>query len=233
MLIREDPLFSLIPLFALVNLGALIFLLFLCRHFIMAFLREIDRTTYFFLLGIFSAALVIRLVVPPIQHIMYIDEAWYMEAAKNFVQHGHPGEYPKPIGWPLILSFFFRIFGISNWVALYTMIVFGALTAFSVFFLAFAILRDSRTALFAALMISLSPVHIRWSATAETNIIALFMACLSLSVSFLYYRNKSQFLLWLSMAAIAFTAQFRFENYLFFPLFLFPILHHRKRDNNV
>lgn len=210
-----------IPLFVLINFLLLIQLLLLNWKYIWKVFAKIDKAIWMKLAAIFTVALSIRLFVPPIQHIMYVDEPWYMEAAKNMLQSGRQGLYPKAIGWPFILSFFFGIFEVSNWVALYASIIIGALTSVSVFFMAFAITDKKNVSLLSALLISMYPVHIRWSATAETNVASLFFISVTIFFAFIYYREKKYSLLWLSLVSTAFAAQFRPENCLFFVLFLF------------
>ncbi len=176
-------------------------------------------SAYIWLFVIFGAAFLIRLLIPPLQHIMYVDEAWYMEAAKHILETGQQGSYPKAIGWPFLLSGLFLLFGVNNWVALYSMVVIGALTTVALFFLAWMVTRKKEAALFAAVLIALYPVHIRWSAAAETNVVSLFMTCLAVAGCFLYYRHKNRSLLWLAFSGVCFAAQFRPENYVLFVLF--------------
>jgi 4-amino-4-deoxy-L-arabinose transferase-like glycosyltransferase len=176
----------------------------------------------------------VRIFIPPHQHIIYIDEAWYMEAGKNMLQTGNQGFYPKSIGWPFILRIMFGIFGISNWVAIYSCTLLGALTVFNMFFLAFIITRNKQLSLISALLFSLFPAHIRWSATAKTNVPSLFFILLTLFFCFLYYKNKKNSLLWLALISLAFTNQFRPENYVFPILFLLGcIIYDKKFFKNI
>lgn len=223
-----------IPHLILINFILLIILIYLNRSYIREFLSKIDKNTWLILVLIFLTALIIRVFVPPHQHIMYIDEAWYMEAGKDMLQTGYQGDYPKSIGWPFILTIFFRIFGISNWTALYTSTILGALTVFNIFFLAFIITNNKPISLASSLIFSLFASHIRWSASAETNIASLFFILLTMFFCFLYYKNKRTSLLWLALVSLAFTNQFRPENYTFPFLFLFGcILFNKKFLKNV
>lgn len=209
-----------IPLFILINFILLIVLIYFNWGHIKKFLLKIDRKSWVILALIFLTALTLRILIPPHHHIMYIDEAWYMEAGKDMLLTGSQGDYPKSIGWPFILRIVFGLFGISNWVAIYASIFLGALTIFNMFFLTFIITKRRGISLISALLFSLFPTHIRWSATAENNVVSLFFITLTIFFCFLYYRNKKTSLLWLSIISLAFTVQFRPENYIFIVLFL-------------
>jgi len=198
----------------------LIILVAMNWKYISEFLRTISRRTWLILVLIFLIALALRIFIPPYQHIIYIDEAWYMEAGKDMLQTGIQGYYPKSIGWPFILRIAFGFFGVSNWVALYTSVLLGSLTVFTIFFMAFIITKNRKLSLISSLIFSLFPVHIRWSSTAETNVATMFFICLTVFLFFLYYKKKENSLLWLAMIALAFTVQFRLENYLLIILFI-------------
>jgi hypothetical protein len=214
-----ETLSAAIPACALFSWIIFLFLLAQNRKNLSEFASKAGGAAYGWLAVIVLFSLALRLLVPPIQHVMYLDEPWYMEAAKHILQTGHSGDYPKSIGWPFLLSSFFFVFGTNNWVALYGMIVIGALSAAAVFFLTFAITNKKTTAIFAALLIGLQPIHIRWSATAETNVVSLFMVCLAVTACSLYFQKKTRAFFWLSLSAICLAAQFRPENYILFLLF--------------
>lgn len=203
----------LIPQFIFISLFLLIVLILLNSEHLKCFFNTISRNSWFMLLLFFFSALLIRTFISSHQHIMYIDEAWYMEAGKNLLQTGNQGDYPKSIGWPFILSIIFGIFGVNNWVAIYASLIFGSLTVFSMFFLTFIITKNQNVSLASSLLLSLFAVHIRWSTTAETSVASLFFMILSLFFCFLYYRSGLAKLFWLSLSGIAFAAQFRIENY--------------------
>lgn len=211
----------------LVNFVTFIFLLFFNYRLLAQFLRKISCLTWAALTAIILLALFIRFFIPVLHHVMYIDEPWYMEAAGNMLHTGFPGEYYKSIGWPFLILIVFGIFGINNWVALYTSLFFGALTAFPLFLLTLAMTNRRMLALMTALIFSLLPFHVFWSATAETNVISVFFTVLSMWLAVLYYRKPSGRGLWLALAALSFTAQIRPENYIFFPIFFLGCVVYR------
>ncbi|MBI2134852.1 glycosyltransferase family 39 protein [Candidatus Woesearchaeota archaeon] len=168
--------------------------------------------------------------MPPHQHIMYVDEPWYMKAGKDMLNFDSTGWYPKSIGWPFILSVSFLLFGTSNWVAIYASIFLGSLTVFSLFFLAYIITKSQNVSLVSSLVFSLFAAHIRWSAAAESNIASLFFITLALFFCFLYYRKRTMPLLWLSVISLAFVSQIRPENWIFPLLFLFGLFLFDKKS---
>jgi len=214
----------LLPLTALESCILLSVFLWVSRTHIGEVLSEVGKKTWAILALILASALILRLVIPPIQHIMYIDEPWYMEAAKNMLQSFSQGSYPKAIGWPFILAISFLLFGVSNWVAIYTAVVLGTLTILNVFLLTYIITKKKAVSLFSAVIFSLMPLHIRWSASAETNIPSLFFVTLTLFFCFLYYRKKIYSLLWLAISSMIFTALIRPDNWLLIPLFFLGCL---------
>lgn len=185
-----------------------------------AFFVKIDKKTWFLLFLIFISCFLIRAFVFSNQHLLYVDEALYMEAGKDMLQTNHLGAYEKSIGWPFILRLVFGLFGISNWVALYTSTLLGALTVFPLFLLAFAITKRKDISFVFILLFSLNPNHIIWSSSAATNVPSLFFISLSLFFCFLYYKHQKNSLLWLSLLGLSFTAQFRPENYSLILLFV-------------
>jgi len=212
--------YGTIPLFVLINFILLIVCICLNLNYLKKFFKEISLRTWLLLLFIFLGALMLRIFFVSHCHIMYIDEWWYMKAGKDMLLDGSQYAYSKSIGWPFILTIVFGMFRISNWVALYTSSVLGALTIFNIFFLSFLISKNRNLSLISSTLFCLIPFHIRWSGTAETNVPSLFFITLTLFFCFLYYRKKKNSLLWLSLISLAFTAQFRPENYIF-PLLFF------------
>jgi len=217
----SDMFHNKIPVFILINFILFIILIYLNREYIKKIFFKIDRKTWIFLILIFIFALLIRIFVPTHAHIMYLDEPWYMYAGKSMLETGSQLDYDKSIGWPFILSIFFSIFGVNNYVALYASTLFGSLTVFSMFFLTFLITKRQDLSLISAFIFSLFPIHIIWSASAETNVTSVFFITLNLFFCFLYYQNQKNSLLWLSLISLSFISQLRPENYIFPLLFIF------------
>jgi 4-amino-4-deoxy-L-arabinose transferase-like glycosyltransferase len=202
---------------------------------------KISRRTWLILLLIFFAGLILRLFVFPHQHIMYIDEPWYLEMAKNINQIGQPVAclytgyeeatcyMPyKPVGWPFMLSLLRPFFGMSNYAAIYFSSVLGSLTILLAFLVSFLVFNE-RVALWAAFLLALAPLHIIWSNTAETNNAAVFFILLTMLSFFLYLRDRRTSTLLLLAITALFTLTIRYENVLIIPPLILGYLLLSKR----
>lgn len=210
-----------IPFLILVNFILLLILIYFNRKELKLFFKNIKTKTWTILLLILLLSLGLRMFTAP--HIIrnFGDEAWYMWTAKKLLETNFLSQvnYAKAIGWPFILALSFRVFGISNWTALYTSFVLGALTVLNIFFLSILLFKKESIALWSSFLFCLMPLHIVWSGSSETNVPSLFFVTLSLFLSFLYFKRKTLSLLFLSLISLAFASQFRQENYLYFLLF--------------
>jgi 4-amino-4-deoxy-L-arabinose transferase-like glycosyltransferase len=216
-----------IPLFITANFILLIILICLNRKELWEFFKKIRKRTWLILILIILLASFFRIFVTSHQTIMFGDEGWYMETAKNILEGNYgyfvQGIY-KSIGWPFIIAVGFFLFGVDNLVAHYASSVLGILTVFNVFCLALVLFKKEGIALWSAFLFSLVPVHIAWSGSAETNVASLFFITLALFFSFLYFERKNNHLLWLSLVTLAFACQVRIENYFLLLLFLVGLL---------
>ncbi|MCF7916185.1 MAG: glycosyltransferase family 39 protein [Candidatus Omnitrophica bacterium] len=214
----------LLPWTALVSFLLFFIFIWINKIYLKNIFLKIDKKTWFSLSFLLLLAVSFRLIIPPLQHIMYIDEPWYMEAAKDMLQNFSQGNYPKSIGWPFVLTLSFLFFGINNWVAIYTAVILGSLTVINIFFLTYLITKNKIVSLFSAVIFMLMPLHIRWSATAETNVPSLFFTTLTIFFFFLYYQKQKYSLFWLAIFSSIFASLIRPENYLLIPLFFIGIL---------
>lgn len=211
--------FNLIPLCVLINFLLLIVLTWYNRKEIKNRFKNIKSSIWFFLLLILLFGLLLRVLATTPHLEMYIDEPWYIDTAVNILEHGTQGNYVKSIGWPFILTIPFLIFGVSNYAAIYTSLLFAILSAVVIFLLSYLIFKNQYLSLSSALIFLLFPVHIFWSTTAETNVTSTFFILLGILFAFLYYSNNTSKLYWLALAANGFVAQIRPENYFFILLF--------------
>lgn len=130
---------------------------------------------------LFIGALWVRLWLLTPHHLMYVDEPWYLEAARNLVaRHGlvlceetrsglECRPYEKAVGWPVLLAGVFALSGPSAAAAFVTSAVLGALC---VPLVAIAVLLGRGTwyhAALAGVVLAAHPLHALWSVTAETN----------------------------------------------------------------
>ncbi|MEM4268451.1 MAG: phospholipid carrier-dependent glycosyltransferase [Candidatus Woesearchaeota archaeon] len=225
---------NLIPYFVILTFIVLLWLVWLSWRDIADSLSRIKARTWLILAVIFFLALGIRLYFPLHRHIIYIDEPWYLEAGKDLLTTAQQGDYPKSIGWPFLISLFFGLFGVSNWVPIYLNIFLGAATVVPMFLFAYMITRREDLALAASFIFSLFPAHIIWSGSAETNISSVFFILCSAYFWLLFYTqkkakktsNQKPHLLWLAAVSLAFCMQIRPENLVLVTLFLFGALHY-------
>ncbi|MCX6759183.1 MAG: glycosyltransferase family 39 protein [Candidatus Nealsonbacteria bacterium] len=215
-----------IPFLILVNFILLLILIFLNREELKLFFKKIKRKTWIILFLIFFLALALRLFLIPHFLRTFYDEAWHIGAAERLVESNFldQGNYAKGVGWPFILAIFFKLFGVSNWTALYTSSVFGALTIFNIFLIGFSFFKKEKIALWSAFLFSIIPLHVIWSGSSIANISSIFFATFALFISSLYFRNKTLPLFCLSLISLAFAAQFRQENYIYFLIFFIGLL---------
>jgi len=227
-------------IFPLIFLNFVLLLFFICFNFrkFKSFFREIKKRTWWLLLLVILLALFLRIFISPHGTLMFEDEGWYMDTAEKVLEadfnYFSDGIY-KSTGWPFIISLSFFLFGKDNLVAHYASSVLGILTVFNIFCLSLLLFKKEKIALWSAFLFSLIPVHIAWSGSAETAVPSVFFVTLALFFSLLYFKQKTNSLLWLSLFAIIFAAQVRMENYFLLPLFLLGLFIFRanpfKKDN--
>ncbi|MDP7081017.1 MAG: glycosyltransferase family 39 protein, partial [Candidatus Undinarchaeales archaeon] len=164
---------------------------------------------------------------------IYIDEQLDMGAAKDLLRSGSQGDYREPIGWSVLISIAFGLFGVNNWVAIYTALVIGAFTILPVFLLTRLVTGRSDAALVAALWLACDPIHIRWSACAKSNAASIFFIILVIYFSLLAFRSMRRDLLQLALAGMAFAVQLRQENYFLFVLFIAGWLLYRRTGPSI
>ncbi len=228
----EYTFFGVAPFAALIALLLMLIFAVRARRTLAIHLKGIDKVTWVVLALIIGLSLALRLSIPSPHHIIYIDEQWDMEAAKGILLSGSQGDYREPIGWSVLISLAFGMFGVDNWVAIYTALVIGAFTALPVFLLTRLVTGRSDTALAAALWLACDPIHIRWSACAKSNAASLFFIILAVYLSLLAFRSLRRDLLQLALVGVAFAAQLRQENYFLLALFLAGWLLYRRAGSS-
>lgn len=156
----------------------------------------------FLLLGVSAVAIWLRLKWVPFHHIMYVDEPWYEEAARNLLRKGAMllceetatgpfcKPYPKAAGWPAILALAFRIGGVREHVAFVTSALLGALAAPAAGWTARIATGRWMPALLAATLLAVHPLDLIWSGTVETNAAATTFLLFGLA-GVIEVRNRS------------------------------------------
>lgn len=206
------------------NLILFIYLIFKNYKTISKCFEAFDKRSLLILILIMIISLIVRVMIWPPAHIMYNDEFYYMEAAKYIIRDLSLGEYERSIGWPFILSISFLVFGVGNYVALYTSLFFGMMTAFPLYLLIYRIIKNRNISLISTSMFLFLPTHMNWSTAAENNIISLFFIITTVFFFFLYYEKKTISLFFLCLVSAGVTSYMRPENILIFVLFIIGII---------
>lgn len=210
----------------LLLLSILISLFFIKFRKIMKLFDKIDKKTWFFLVLIFLTGFILRVFVFPQVHLMYIDEPLYLEMAKNINLNGqftvcdYLGSELKQCNfwslkapaWPFLISIAFSIFGLNNYVALYFSSILGSLSIILIFLFCYLIFNNQKMGLWSAFLLSLTPLHIMWSNSAETNNPSLFFILLTFCFFLIYIKTKDKSLFIFATLMLAFTILVRFEN---------------------
>lgn len=192
---------------------------------------KLDKKTIILLISIFVLSITLRLIFPQKMNIINIDEWWYMQAGRSLIETGSFGYYPKSIAWPAIISVSFLIFGLNNYVAIYTSLFFGSLSVFAMYFMAFTITHNKKISLLATLLLAVNYIHMTFSACAETNVTSLFFILLTVGFFFMYLSKRNIPALLLCISSLIVMVQFRTENYMYIALFGFGYFILSKKIN--
>jgi len=189
-----------------------------------------------FIMGIALLAIVLTAVVAPRTNRIFYDEDIYQEQGLN-LSHLHRAQvcdegnmefgvlqcsrwnYNKwPSGYPFLLSIFYSLFGISEKVAFLLNNFNCFLCVFIVFFLTSILFENSMAGMLAALSFAIIPMNATWSNTASVEPSSAGVAALAMLMWFLFIKYERDSLLFLAMMVTVFSAQFRMESLLLFPL---------------
>jgi len=187
-------------------------------------LKKIKKKYWIILIFITLVGLILRLLAPH-RHLFFIDESFYMGAAKSITEYGRSflttGPYSKQIGWPILLSIPFLLFGVNNYIAIYTSMFFGILSIPLMFILTYLLTKNKKIAIISSFLLAIYPMHIKYSGSAEIIIPSIFFILLTLISFIIYTKINKKILLTLSILLLTFTIQIRLENL----LIIFPIAY--------
>jgi hypothetical protein len=156
--------------------------------------------------GVLLAAVVavaagIRFLLVPAHHAMYVDEPWYAEAACNLMRLGRlvvceetwSGAtcvpYGKGWGWPVLISPWTLLVGCETTIGIQINRLLGAASVILVALASRLAGGGWRQSIIAAAILAIHPVHVAWSATAETNISGATMLLIGLCGALFYLRS--------------------------------------------
>ncbi len=234
---------ELLSIFITINFLTFLFLVIANFREIAKRFKKVKKKTWFLLLLIFLLGTTVRVFY--IQHIHLIsDEYGYMQIGKNllldkkiqvcdsyvdyekkFCPPHELGGWVQPIGWPLLLSVSFLIFGLNSPNAINTNAILGSLSILLVFLITYLLFRREKVGLYSALLFSLMSLHLKWSGTAQPNVTSLFFILLTILLFLIYFENQKFKMLLLAILSLAYTIQIRPENaiLLFLIGIMFPI----------
>jgi len=198
------------------------------------YFKNVKKFSWVLLLFIFLLGLLIRIYTP--RYIAtYYDELVSVEAARNIIEYGRLemcqyrgyqkrdcSLYNEAGGFMFILAIFHFIFGVSEAVAVGTSVFFGSLLIFGVFFLLYILLEKDKIGLYAAFLISISPLYILLSNTIEPDTVSTFFGLASIISFLLFIKIKNFRTAFLLISLLSFFIQIKNENIIIiFPLILF------------
>jgi hypothetical protein len=181
-------------------------------------------------------ALALTLFVAPRTNRIYYDEQIYQSIGHNLadlrraqmcldgnVEYGRlqcsAGEYNKqPYAYPHLLSLVYRIAGVDAQWAFIVNAVAMALTVCAVYLVVLVMFSDRRAALFAGLIVALTPQQLVWSATAAVEPLASLASVAALLAAAHFARSRSTTALLGVGVATAYAVQFRPESVLIVPV---------------
>ncbi len=231
----------LLPVVLNINLFLIPVFFFIERLEIKKIFKKIKKQTWVLISILFLFGLVLRIFYVPNLHLMYVDEFFYMESAKNILIHGKSElcsytlngldciAYNKLSGWPLLISWVFLFFGFNRFLIINFNSLLGALSIVMVFLTTYVLFRNEKISLLSSLFTTVLPFHLVWSSTAETNASASLFVLLFVFSFLLYNKTKKWNFFLLSFLTLSFACFIRIENgLLFIPLVAMALLD-RKR----
>jgi Dolichyl-phosphate-mannose-protein mannosyltransferase len=139
-------------------------------------------------------------------------------------------EYNKqPYAYPHVLSLFYRLFGARTSTAFAVNAAAMTLTVCAVYLIVVVLFSDRTAALFAALLLALTPEQLVWSATAASEPSASLAAAGALLAAACFVRWRSNVSLAGAAVAAAYAVQFRPESLLIVPVILL-LIYQRARE---
>ena len=205
----------------------------LAREFRNRFVISGDRWQVLSLVAL-SAAL--TLWAAPRTNRIYYDEQIYQSIGQNLsdlklaqmcnsgiVEYGRLecsiGEYNKqPYAYPHLLSIGYRLFGVHEMTAFVVNALAMAATVFAVYLLTWVLFEDRLAAWFAALIMTLTPQQIIWSATAAVEPTASLACVTALLCAAIFLRSRTTVALAATACSAAYAIQFRPESPLVLPV---------------
>lgn len=172
-----------------------------------------------FVIMLFSA--IIRFFVLSHHPQVFFDEVTFIETADNFhtkalnLQNCYgPGRNEFLIcttGWPFLISLVFKLTGVNIRAAFFLSALLSTLTVFLVFWAGTLVFKREEAGLWSALIFSLYPVILRLSTSSAMGTSSMFFIFLTLISFIIYFRQRSNPLLYLSFSLLGYAINIRQE----------------------
>jgi hypothetical protein len=178
------------------------------------------------LAAVLALAGLLRIVLVPAHHAMYLDEPWYAEAGCNLARHGQLtlcettwdgtvcAPYAKAPGWPILIGAWSVLFGCDPGNGIDLNRIAGVLTVGLVALAAVSAGATWWQSAAAATLAAIAPVHVSWSATGETNVAAATLLLAGLCGALCYLRTGRPSAVALAGSAFALASALRPELWL-------------------
>jgi hypothetical protein len=141
-------------------------------------------------------------VIAALNIVALADDMHFAPGAINFLSSGKLEYWDQSAGlWFAVTDIFYKILGATQLASRFSAVLFGTVLILVVFLLVKEIFKDNKTALIAALLVAISPFHIK-SMMAEMDVMAMFFVFLSLFLFIRALNNNADKRL-LAMSAIA------------------------------
>ena len=205
--------------------------------------RRATRDDVVCLAALAGLALGLTLFVAPRTNRIYYDEQIYQSIGHNLadlhraqmcldgnVEYGRlqcfAGEYNKqPYAYPHLLSLVYRIAGVDAKWAFRVNAAAMALTVCAVYLVALIVFGDRRAALFAGLIVALTPQQLTWSATAAVEPLASLATVGAVGAAAYFAHSRSTIALLGAGIATTYAVQFRPESFLIVPVIALLLGH--------
>ena len=125
------------------------------------------------------------------------------------------------IGYPLLISHFFTVFGVSISSAIYVAVFLGTLTVLAVYLLGKELV-NQEVGLFSALVVALSPTHAYLSTTIMSDVPAVFFVVVSVFLYVKFLRTDKNMFFYASSFFFGWAVLVKYSNGI---LILLPLIH--------
>lgn len=183
-------------------------------------LKNISKYSWLLLLVIIFFGFLVRLEFAPFNEYLGSPSWEYMLKAKYISQINHEFTYfsSRESGYPVLLSFSYLVFGISDQSTYWFNILFSLLGIAGIFVLTYLIFDKQILALIAALIFAIDKPLIFFSATGCPNMVFIFFTILSFVTLILAFNHQEINTTIICLFCLAFAVMIRFE---FLPVSLF------------